>query len=495
MSRKGSSKNTNFKYYIILNIAEILAVTSLLGTIALYFFGGPQIPMKIKIITSLAFIFFLSFAYLCTRIERRRDILTGVGTVEYMRIFAEKLCAFRKIQYYTSIFLNIKNLRYINRMVGNDLGDLILKDYARILKKFINRGEAVCHMGGDNFLVLIYKHRVQDFIALLNSINIQVNVKGTVKEIPVRAHGGINAMSAEDNVNDVFEKANIALKFQSQDRVQDFVWFQQDMAELLSKEKYFTFNLEQAKNDGSLMVYYQPIIDIHTSRVVSAEALVRWNKNGEILLPEEFIPLMERIGAVSEIDFWVLERVCQDIHHWIEMGNLPVRVSVNFSKVNLSTDNFTNRVLEIVNRYKIDKSLIAVELTDTKTVQDNDQLTNFITQMSQARIVTVLNDFGICFSKPELLKERRVNFIKLAKPFIDGIELENGQNPNQALVKNIVNICHDLKVNIICVGVENQNQKDILTNMRCNLLQGFFYDHPLNQEDFERRLKNPIYTN
>ncbi len=493
MRIKSTKKKFNIKFYIILSVTETLALASLVCLLAFYILRN-SIPQKANIYPIIIFLATNAISFFYVKSQARKDSLTGLPNSEMMILFAIKKYILKKLPCYTSIFLNVKNFKYVNRAFGNGPGDLIMKEYAHRIKKFLCKDEYVCHMGGDNFLVLIFKHRVNEFLAYLDNIVIDIEIKDEVTYLPLKSHGGIHALSQEDKIGDVFSKPNIAFGMQKNNKSQDFMWFKQDMAEQLSLEKDITVNLQKAMTDGSLDVYYQPVVDIRTNRIASAEALVRWNKDGKNLLPADFIPILESSGIIGDLDFWVLERVCQNLQQWVKQGNIPVRCSVNFSKLNLHTPNFHTHIIDIINKYDIDKSLIAIELTDSGKEKDAENLKSFISKMSEAHILTVLDDFSICFSNPDLIRQHHLNFIKLNKTFIEEIEANDGHNSNRTLVKNLVNICHDLKFNVICVGVENESQKEILSNMRCNLLQGYLYDGALKKEDFEYRLRNSIYT-
>lgn len=416
------------------------------------------------------------------------DKLTKVHNVDRLVNFLILKSIQKKLPNYSVAFINLRNFKYVNRIVGNDSGDIILKRYAQTLKHCLTKGEDMARLGGDNFIVIVYKHRIDDFLDFLKNISIPVTVNNTEHEIPIFAHCGIYSMKTDSTIGDVFNKSSIALNYSKANACQEFVWYKPEMSEDLYKEKEIAFYFKEAVKNHDFKVYYQPIVDVSTEKMVGAEALVRWEYEGKLINPNDFINTLERTGLVSELDFYVLDELCKTMKEWEKNGYPVLKYSSNFSKVHLSDADFGRKIFEILNTNEIRRTNIVIELTESSGVEDERTFKDFLQKMADTGIPVEIDDFGTGYSSIDLLKNENIRGVKIDKSFIDNIEINNGSNINALLVKNLLHTCYDLKKTIICEGVENEAQKNILKEMRCNLIQGYLYDKPLSKKEFESKL-------
>jgi len=437
--------------------------------------------------------FFSLVAYFVCRIQNGKDHLTKLQNQYSFTVSLFPLYIGKKFPLYTGLFLNLKNFKFINRKVGSDGGDEVLQKYAKELKHFLVKGEHISRLGGDNFIVIVYKHRLQDFLNFLEKVEIPIYVDDEEHLIQVETRAGIYAFTDSTTVSDVFNLTSIALNYAKAHNFENFMWFKPFMADDLYRDKEIAFQFQEAIKHQDFEVYYQPIVDVSTNVMTGAEALVRWNRHGEIILPTDFVPCLENNGLIQILDFYVLKKVCEDINDWKEKGLKPVVVSTNFSKKNLLNPEFAVKVIETINESNVDKTLLQIELTESADRDDAAIFADFLDKMAINKIGTAIDDFGVGFSSLELLKNRHVSTVKLDKSFIDNIEENTGDNIDAYLVKNIIHTCYDLNKTVICEGVEKSEQRELLKNMRSFLIQGYLYDHPLKKADFEERLKNPKY--
>ena len=265
------------------------------------------------------------------------------------------------------------------------------------------------------------------------------------------------------------------------------------MAENMYHEKEISSKFREALNNKEFKVFYQPKVNVETNKLQGCEALVRWIRNGTIINPGDFIPALENNGSIKELDHYVFDQVCQDIVSWKNKGYDCVRVSSNFSKLNLKDDNFPQKILNTISKYSVDKELIEIELTESSNYGDYSKLLNLLGRMKENGITTSIDDFGVGFSSLELLKNHNVDVVKIDKKFIDDIEENKGNNEHTTLVKHILNTCKELNKEVICEGVESHLQRTLLKDMNCDLIQGYLYDKPLTYEEFEKRLLKPQY--
>lgn len=200
---------------------------------------------------------------------------------------------------------------------------------------------------------------------------------------------------------------------------------------------------------------------------------------------------MEHLGIISELDFYVFEKVCSTIKVWKDNGIEPVVISSNFSKLSMKKEDFVDQIVNIINKYDIDKKYVRIEFTESADIEDHEIFLDFLKKMNTLGISTSIDDFGIGFSSLSLITNPNVHNIKLDKSFVDDIVTSEDA---AYLVGKIVDACRKLNKNLICEGVETREQCTVLKNMGCSMIQGYLFDRPLPEEQFLNRLENPGYT-
>ncbi len=323
-------------------------------------------------------------------------------------------------------------------------------------------------------------------------MNVTIHIEGKDVEVQIQSRCGMYSITDTDTISDVFNKPSMAINFAKQDSI-DFCWFTPEMSKNLLAEKQISYEYDVAIKNGDIKVYYQPKVRMTDNKIVGCEGLVRWKKGDKVLLPADFLPALSKNARVAELDYYVLEQVCKDISEFRNEGSTLVPVSTNFSMIHLRDTDFARKVIEIINRYKVDRSLFQIELTESEKYCNMEALEQFLKEMHAASIKTAIDDFGIGFSSLELLKNNNVDVIKLDKRFVENIEVNAGENTDSMLLKNILKTCLDMKKDVVCEGVENKAQHDALIGMRCEVVQGFYYDKALPKEEFKKKLENPVY--
>lgn len=418
------------------------------------------------------------------------DFLTGVMNVPGMLQYGKQLQAMGWLQNYVSIFLNIKNFKYINETVGQPSGDQILISYCRSIQAQLQPDERIARPGGDNFLLLVRKENAARILTMLKELPVMVTINGMERIFTLSAHVGAYDIHPDDSVETVFNNASIALNsIRYTGNAEDQLWYQPSMHEKMMHEKFISHLFAPAIKNGEFIVYYQPKVTLETRELCGCEALCRWRHDGKIVPPMEFIPVFEKEGTVCELDFYVFECVCRDIRDWLDKGIEPVRVSVNFSQQHLHDERLAQKIINIMKKYNIDSQYIEVELTEMSGVKNYDAMIEFLSQMRDSGICTSIDDFGTGYSSLNMLREFQMDIIKLDKSFLDRISADNSDHKtDEIIVENIVRMAQSLNLEIISEGVETCQQADFLKSIHCNMAQGYLFDKPLPHDEFETRL-------
>jgi EAL domain-containing protein (putative c-di-GMP-specific phosphodiesterase class I) len=225
--------------------------------------------------------------------------------------------------------------------------------------------------------------------------------------------------------------------------------------------------------------------------LVGAEALVRWVRDGKVISPGEFIPVIEQDGSVCKLDFYMLEHVCRDIRSWLSMGIEPVRISVNFSRKHLSNPNLSEDIMRVIEKYDVPVRYIEIEVTETTDEEEQGMLGAFMRKMREYKIATAIDDFGTGYSSFNILRSFPIDVLKIDKSFIDDESLTENDG---IVLSNIVKMAKELKMDVITEGVENWEQVKFLQDIQCNVVQGFLFDRPMPPMDFEKKLRGKRYV-
>lgn len=418
------------------------------------------------------------------------DSLTEIGNADWIMGKGGKLHFQKKLSQYTAIFLNMKGCKFINEKYGNTKGDQMIHDYAQVLQSWLVKKGYVGRLGGDNFYIYIKNEYLDAFIEYLKNIVITIQDEDEIIAYKVKVRCGIVRVTNDLTYREVINHASTALAI-AKENGPDFVEYEASMQKIFLEEMQVVADFKQALQNHEFVPYYQPKIHAETQKLCGAEALVRWFKDGEMVLPGKFIPVLEKNNRITKLDFYIFEQMCKDLRRWIDLGIEPVRISSNFSIKNLQNENFAEDIIKIVNKYKLDGRYIEVELTESSCMEDYELLKQFSNKVKNVGIKLAIDDFGTGYSSLSLLHEFDADIVKLDKSFLDSAIAGNSRS--KVFIRDVIGMVGDLEKSTLCEGVETKEQLDFLKEAGCKLIQGYYFDKPLPRDEFEKRLKEPQY--
>lgn len=415
---------------------------------------------------------------------RVTDNMTGIANLQGFNEFVDEVKKRDEMPLYHAICVNIKNFNYINRTIATKRSNEILREYARYVVQHLRGDEIFARTAGDNFLGLIRNENIDEFLEFISKVNIHADTESKFVQIGSRA--GVYDIQIGDTIGDIKGYVEAALNM-ARGQNEDVAFFEHSMMERMLKDKEISAIFSMAIKREQFEVYYQPKVNINEQKICGCEALVRWFRNGKMVSPMEFIPVLESEGTICTLDFYVLDKVCQAIKSWIDRGIKPVRVSSNFSKVHLKNPALADRIFAVIDKYGIDPQYLEIELTEMSGYDNYENLAKFIKDMKERGVHTSIDDFGTGYSSLNLLTDLDVDTVKLDKSY--SIRLDDNEEKTKILIRNIVNMVHDLGFKVIAEGVETDEQAEFLKEIGCSTVQGYLYDKPLPLEEFEKRLE------
>ncbi|MBR5509726.1 MAG: EAL domain-containing protein, partial [Lachnospiraceae bacterium] len=347
---------------------------------------------------------------------------------------------------------------------------------------------------GDRFVMLLH---YQNDEQLMNRIHqIKENIENSIYiETENRMSLQMGIYHVPDNSNELLSainKANQAIDFTSIGKNKDIRIYDEQL-EILIKERHEREKLlESVDIQQDFITFYQPKIDIRTNTIVGAEALVRFmdpTANGAIRAPGYFISYYEQTGKITELDFFVFESVCKMLRRRQDCGLPVVTVSCNFSRMHFIKEGFVERLEALLEKYQIDKELIEVEITETMVIEELQQnaVKETLQKLKERNIQLSIDDFGVGYSSLSIFEHIPASVIKMDRSFFLNKENHNRQ---LKIMRGIVRLTEELDAQIVCEGVETEEDISLMKDIGAYIAQGYYYSKPVSEEIFENMLEN-----
>ncbi|MBR4719367.1 MAG: bifunctional diguanylate cyclase/phosphodiesterase [Lachnospiraceae bacterium] len=415
------------------------------------------------------------------------DYLTMLPNTTYFMKFSQELSIKGILNQYTVVFSNLKSFNYINQTFGSQAGDTVLKEYGSRLLNFYKQDEIIARFGGDNFVALLKNENVDNYLNYISKINITVVLDNQTRALGISARSGVYPIPAHiNNIGEALSRSSASLVYAKQVCDSEVVWFRPEILERANNERQIISYFRTALTRKEFLVYYQPKVNSLTGKICGCEALVRWKRDDQIISPAGFVPVLEKEGLICDLDFYVLERVCENIRHWTGQGIVPARVSVNFSKLHLRNPHLIDDVINVIQKYRINPDFIEIELTESASSEDYMTLEKYINELREQGICISIDDFGTGYSSLSLLKDLNVDVIKIDKSFIDDITVKDSKD--RVILSSIMSMVTGLGMEVIAEGCETAEQARILKDMNCTMIQGYLFDKPLPYEEYTDKL-------
>jgi diguanylate cyclase (GGDEF)-like protein/PAS domain S-box-containing protein len=385
------------------------------------------------------------------------------------------------------MYLDLDHFKLVNDSLGHSLGDALLSEVAARLQSCVRASDTISRLGGDEFTILLIDTSSSEAIAgvarkILQSFAHPFRVEG--HELFVTASIGISIFPGDgEDVEMLLMCADSAMYRAKELGRNQAQMFTASMNERYGRRLALEQSLHHALERDELVLHYQPIFDRNRRKIVSLEALVRWNHPERGLVqPAEFIGLAEETGLIVPIGEWVLRRVCHDLRKWRGAGLPPMRVGVNISAPQFQQLSFALVVGSILREYGCDPAMLELEITETVAVQNIETTTNAMRDLKELGIRIAIDDFGTGQSSLVYLKRFPIDTVKIDRAFVRDVTTDESA---AAIVSYVINLAHTLRLDVVAEGVETEEQWSFLKLNACDRLQGFLFSQPLPADEAE----------
>lgn len=420
------------------------------------------------------------------------DALTNLPnrTLFIDRLQQELVRAYRSKRLVAVMFLDLDRFKIINDTMGHAFGDALLKALAERLKNCIRESDTVSRRGGDEFTFIVPDlAKPQDVAPLAQKIVETVSPPFHIEnhEIHVTCSIGIAFYSLDSSdAEDLIKKADIAMYHAKEQGRNNFKFYREEINANSLERMELGNSLQRALDNGELLMYYQPQVDMNTGKIIGMEALARWqHPDLGMISPSKFIPIAEEFGLISLVGEWVLFTACAQTKKWQNAGFPLLRVTVNLSARQLEQKDFSKTVLNALGKTKLDPHYLELEITEGDILQNIEAVIAVFEELKALGIMFSIDDFGTKYSSLSYLRKFPFNTIKIDRSFLQNIT----KNPEDAaIISAIVTIAESLKLTIVAEGVENKDQVTLLHELRCDNIQGYVHSPPLSVDDMEQYL-------
>lgn len=391
------------------------------------------------------------------------------------------------------LMMDLDRFKDVNDSYGHMAGDELLQQVAHRLTSRLRNIDTVTRLGGDEFALLLEDLSHPQDAALVaveiieslttpwrlsNGLEVRIGVSIGISLFP--EHG----KSSEE----LLQHADTALYRAKGEGRGNFKYFSEDMTHAALRRINLETLLRRAVVKDELLVYYQPQVDIRSGRIMGAEALLRWHNAEEGMIPpNQFIPVAEEIGLISEIGEWVLRQVCQQGVRWIAAGLPPLKLAVNLSLHQFRHGDVATMVADVLHETGFPPEMLELELTESALMEREYEVVLILQRLQDLGVRLAIDDFGTGYSSFAYLKHFPLNILKIDKTFIKDLTV---QEDDKEIAAAIIGLGHTLHLQVLAEGVETEEQLIFLREKGCDFYQGYLTSPALSEQAFFTLVKN-----
>lgn len=420
------------------------------------------------------------------------DQLTGLPN---RRCFSKQLQVLMKEskksdQQFALFYLDLDRFKHINKTLGHEVGDKLLRAFSLRLKNTLGRNACIARIGGDEFAIYIRGlDKIDHYLQIATKINHEIGKPFYLDdyELYMTTSIGISffPFDGEDSPT-LLKSAGSALYKAKEAGRNDWKVYSSSMNIGSFKLYQLERDMRKACMNNEFYIEYQAKVQPKTGEIVGAEALIRWeHPEWGIVSPTEFILLAEENGCIFKMGDWVLKEVCQLQRSWKKAGLPVVPISVNVSPKRLLKADFVHSIQEAIEQAEIDPGLIELELTEHVIIKNIETTKKVICKLKNFGVKFALDDFGTGYSSLSYIKELDIETLKIDKSFIDGIGLNE---VNEGIIKSVIFLAKELGIHVVAEGVERKEQLNFLLQYECPQIQGYIYSRPVKETEFKKLL-------
>lgn len=383
------------------------------------------------------------------------------------------------------LFLDLDRFKQINDSLGHDIGDMLLIEVSKRIRRLIKNKDIIARYGGDEFVIALsaIKHpREAAHLAdrIIEALEHPFHLNG--EEIYISTSIGISLYPNDgDTTDELLRKADKAMYFSKENGRNQYCFFHDDLQPSSKRLVILESELRKAIEAKTIEMVYQPKVDVRSNRVIGLEALVRWTseKLGPVS-PSEFIPHAESTGLIAPLSEVILERVCEDFIRYDLAKDCGLPVSINISGIHFQQSQFTAVLKQTFEKMNCQPAYFELELTEHTVMNNSHHTAEKLNELKNMGFKISIDDFGTGYSSLSYLHRFPIDFLKIDRSFIKNI---HDQKENELIVNAIITMASSLQMEVVAEGAETLEQVQLLQRLGCGIVQGYYYSKPMRPEE------------
>ncbi len=449
----------------------------------------------ISLIFGSIIVYLIILIALTFRDVRNVDRLTGGLTIKMFKHKVTKELKKNPSVAYVFVKIDIRNFKLINRIYSYDYGNQVIKNISKALETLVKKENGIfCRDAVDEFIIIL-PFISREYLADERARFIEMFTMFMGEEFNkvVSFPTGQFIVYKDDpdrlDIDGIIEKVNFAhreAKKQKGDMIIDYV---EDLENKEILAKSIEDKMKSAMENDEFKLYLQPKVDILNNNIVSgAEALIRWEYDGRsFMYPNDFIPILEANGYVVKTDMLMFEKSAKFLKNMIDNNLKPIRISVNFSRIHLANKNFVDDLCKIADTYKVPHEYLEVELTESVLSDNIVRIQELTSELHKNKFTLAIDDFGSGYSSLALLKDIEVDVVKIDKEFFTQSKIPNR---SKVVIENIITMSNNLNATTVAEGIEIAEQVEVLRDLNCDMIQGYYFFRPMSEEKIDLEIFN-----
>ena len=426
------------------------------------------------------------------RHQAYHDSLTGLpNRSSFAERLGESIALAARHQHISALmFIDLDRFKIVNDSLGHHAGDLLLQAVSARMRACLRDGDLLFRMGGDEFTIILPEVKAPEdaaFVArrireaLANPIEIHEHALTVGATVGIAVYPGDG-----DTAETLLKNADAAMYAAKAGGRGRHAFYRADMNQRAMQRLGLEVALQDGFREGEFALYYQPRLDARTRRTVAVEALLRWVSPARgVVLPGDFIGVLEETGMMTIVGEWVLRSACNQVVRWRQEGLAPLRVSVNVSAVQFQSASFVSMVERVLSSTGVTPGLIELEMTESLLMRNAEKACVTINELKALGVRISIDDFGTGFSSLNYLRHFAVDYLKIDRSFVTEIAVNKR---DRAVATAITDLAKALDITVVAEGVETEAQAEFLHDIECGELQGFLFCKPLPVEALLRYL-------
>lgn len=414
------------------------------------------------------------------------DHLTEVGNrksfYERMQVLLETS---EKHNMHAVFFLNLNRFKQLNDTLGHEMGDIVLVEVAHRIKSLLKNKDILARYGGDEFIFTITNiHSAKEAAKVAEQVINKIKEPMLInnQEYIVSSSIGISLFPEDGiTVEQLILRADKAMEYSKENSKSGYSFFFDDLKTDSKRALIIDQELRKAIDQKEFELYFQPKVDLKNMRIISVEALVRWNSEKlGFVSPNEFIPYAEETSLIIPLSEIILEKACKAYNEIAEAGYPHIFIGVNVSSIHFGQQSFLDSLKAILEQNNTSANHFVIEMTERTVMNDSSETISKLVRLKQLGFKLAIDDFGTGYSSLSYLIRFPLDILKIDRTFIQHI---TSLDEKQTIVDAIIQMSHRLKMNVVAEGVESQQQAELLTKMGCDYAQGFYYSKPISLDE------------